>query len=401
MLAFFALVTTGFLILWATAIPLAFGWQPLSILSGSMEPQIGVGDVVIAKPFESQTLQPGMVVVYEDPVFGGLVSHRIQSVNDDGTLTTKGDANESADSTPTPVENVVGVGRILVPVVGWPAVWADIGDYVSLAMSAAVWSLLLYLARWGVLARFDPWLYEAPGRPTTALPTATLTRRQRGRHLRRRRSRLRPIVGVGTALGVLTAVMAIGASSAVFAATTSNPGNSIRAASTFGCTAPGTQAVVADADTYVMQPDPLKNFDEQGKLELSAKTNEVQHIYVHFALPTIPTGCSVVSATLRLRDDGANLGRTISVHRAASAWSETVLNWSNRPGYLASPVATSASGGQWTTWNIASHVTAMYASGNHGFVIKDQSENYDVKQAYRERETAIPGEEPTLSITFG
>ena len=217
------------LALWATAIPMAFGWQPVSIVSGSMAPLIGVGDVIVAEPYTGQELLPGSVIVFEDPVWGGMVSHRIESTNEDGTLTTRGDANRSADSTPVGLEAVVGIGRILVPEIGWPTVWAKVGNTQALVLATVCWLAMLYAARWGAFARFDPW--NALEEPAPAAPPPTP---RRGRHLRKpHRSGLRPVIGIGTILGLIVASLTVGVSSAVLASTTANSGSALAASSDF------------------------------------------------------------------------------------------------------------------------------------------------------------------------
>jgi hypothetical protein len=113
--------------------------------------------VLVAEPYQGQALQPGWVVVFHDPGGSGLVSHRLEAVNDDGTLTTWGDANPAPDSTPLRPEAVVGVGRVLVPWVGWPTVWAGRHDTSSLLFATLALLAVLYMARWGMLVRFDPW----------------------------------------------------------------------------------------------------------------------------------------------------------------------------------------------------------------------------------------------------
>ncbi len=55
-----AVVFVTVLTLWATAIPLFLGWNAAAITSGSMEPLIAVGDVLVAEPYGDQELQPGV-----------------------------------------------------------------------------------------------------------------------------------------------------------------------------------------------------------------------------------------------------------------------------------------------------------------------------------------------------
>ncbi len=112
----------------AVVVPaVGFGWSPVVITSGSMEPLIRPGDVVLTSD-PQVTVAPGTVITFEDPARqGSLTTHRVVSVQDDGAYRTRGDANRAADSTPVPPEAVVGVGRLLVPMVGLPLLWLSGG----------------------------------------------------------------------------------------------------------------------------------------------------------------------------------------------------------------------------------------------------------------------------------
>ncbi len=219
----FAVSVVCTLALWATLVPTVIGWKPVSIVSGSMEPLIGMGDVVLAEPYEDQELEPGTVIVFEDQVWDGLMTHRIHSIDQQGSFITKGDANVRPDSTPVDRDAVVGVGRVLVPEIGWPAAWAAKGDKQSLVVLGAAWLLTLYAARWGALERYDPWARQMARGPVKSAFG-------RGRHLRRpQNGPLRSIVGMGSALGATAAVLTLGLSSAVLATTTSNDSNQLLA----------------------------------------------------------------------------------------------------------------------------------------------------------------------------
>jgi len=117
--------------------PLAFGWGSYIVRSGSMEPSIKVGDIVIAKPLahdESPTL--GRVMVFTNPARtdGELLVHRIVARNDDGSYTSAGDANEFTDSTPVARDDVRARAVLLAPYAGLPLVWWSQHDFVALAI---------------------------------------------------------------------------------------------------------------------------------------------------------------------------------------------------------------------------------------------------------------------------
>ncbi len=144
------------LALLAVASAIGLRWTSVVITSGSMSPPFRIGDVVVASPHDGRGLDPGTVVVFSDPARPGLVTYRIESVNPDGSYLTSGDANRQPDSTPLRPEQVVGVGRMLVPLIGLPLVWYWAGAGGKLAVWAAGMLLALWLARYALLEKYDP-----------------------------------------------------------------------------------------------------------------------------------------------------------------------------------------------------------------------------------------------------
>ena len=123
-----------------TLLPLLFGWRPYVVESGSMAPRIKVGDVILAAPEKDPKKLLGHVTVFHDPDAaraGTIKSHRVVTINPDGTMTTKGDANPTVDSVHLQVSQVIGLGRLLVRWVGLPLIWVQKGAWVQLGMFAA------------------------------------------------------------------------------------------------------------------------------------------------------------------------------------------------------------------------------------------------------------------------
>lgn len=172
LLGLLVVYVTMSLALVAVAPALGLGWTSVVITSGSMSPLISVGDVVLASPHDGQGLGPGTVVVFSDPARPGLLTHRIESVNPDGSYVTSGDANRQPDSTPLQPEQVVGIGRLLVPLVGLPLVWYWAGSWGMLAFWAAGTMLALWLTRYVVLEKYDRQAQaEESGHLGTAAPS--------------------------------------------------------------------------------------------------------------------------------------------------------------------------------------------------------------------------------------
>lgn len=104
------------------AVPKALGAVPLTVLSGSMEPVLSPGDVVVVRPVPADDLRIGDVVTFqpvsEDP---SLVTHRVVGIGTTGgavgSFTTRGDAN-GADDEPIVADQVVGRVAYSVPLVG-------------------------------------------------------------------------------------------------------------------------------------------------------------------------------------------------------------------------------------------------------------------------------------------
>ena len=96
------------------------GNKALIVRSGSMQPTIGVGDLITVKP--QQEYKVGDIVAFKDPLKSSVfVTHRIigQEVqNGKNYFKTKGDGNENADFTPVSKENVIGRADISIKGIG-------------------------------------------------------------------------------------------------------------------------------------------------------------------------------------------------------------------------------------------------------------------------------------------
>ena len=134
-----------------TLVPLLFGWRPYVVESSSMAPRIKVGDVILAAPEHNPQKLLGRVTVFHDPDpdrIGSIKSHRVVAINSDGTLTTKGDANQSVDSVHVKLSGVIGLGRLLVRYVGLPLIWVQKGEWLKFALLlASIWFAALLVMR--------------------------------------------------------------------------------------------------------------------------------------------------------------------------------------------------------------------------------------------------------------
>lgn len=113
------LVTLVALALLIAVIPRVLGGAALTVLSGSMEPTLSVGDVVVSAP--QATYATGDVITFQptpgDPT---LITHRIVAVGSSSqglTYTTRGDAN-GTDDDPIVADQVMGKVRYSIPWIG-------------------------------------------------------------------------------------------------------------------------------------------------------------------------------------------------------------------------------------------------------------------------------------------
>jgi len=121
----------------ATLLPVLIGWRPYLITSGSMQPDVPAGSVVLADRDGTLSATVGDVVVVHDPARPGhLLAHRIAAVRPDGALITKGDANAGRDTAPVPPTGVIGRVRAVVPLLG--TVDRHRGDFALLAVLAGL-----------------------------------------------------------------------------------------------------------------------------------------------------------------------------------------------------------------------------------------------------------------------
>ena len=94
-------------------LPTPFGYGAAVVLSGSMEPELSVGDLLIIHEQEQYGLND--IVAYQDGTMP--VVHRIIALEGE-TVTTMGDANNVAD-TPIPMEAIKGKVVADIPYVGY------------------------------------------------------------------------------------------------------------------------------------------------------------------------------------------------------------------------------------------------------------------------------------------
>jgi signal peptidase len=107
-------------------LPRATHGTALTVLTGSMTPDIPVGSVVIDRPVDPGTLKVGDIATYQKaPGVNEYITHRIVKIDtstNPATFTFKGDANRGPDITAVPAGAIRGKVWFHVPYLG---TWRD------------------------------------------------------------------------------------------------------------------------------------------------------------------------------------------------------------------------------------------------------------------------------------
>ena len=120
-------VVGGAALLVALAIlPGMIGYHPVVVVSGSMEPSLGIGDVAVTKAVDPHTLKVDDVITFRTRL--GLTTHRIIDIEqtESGRLfRTKGDSNSSPDVDLVTDARIVAKVAYSLPKVGYLMAFAD------------------------------------------------------------------------------------------------------------------------------------------------------------------------------------------------------------------------------------------------------------------------------------
>jgi len=118
-------VVTSFLVVmkFMGETPSFFGYNLYYILTGSMEPELSAGDIIVGKKVDTSVLSVGDVVVYgglEGETKGKIITHKITDILTEGGDTvfiTKGTANVISDP-PVKPDQIISRMEFKVPFAG-------------------------------------------------------------------------------------------------------------------------------------------------------------------------------------------------------------------------------------------------------------------------------------------
>jgi signal peptidase len=139
--------------------PSLFGGRSMTVLSGSMEPALHLGDIVIDSRVSPADVRVGDIVTFSDPErTGKLITHRVRRVRiAEGIahVVTKGDNTNAVERWDIPAAGSVGRVEYRVPLLGFLLFWLH-GPLARIGL--IVFPALL-------LAGFELWRIWRPQRP--------------------------------------------------------------------------------------------------------------------------------------------------------------------------------------------------------------------------------------------
>ncbi|MBQ8558581.1 MAG: signal peptidase I [Tyzzerella sp.] len=117
------------------------GYRVFNVISGSMEPMYSVGDLIYVKevnPYDIEVGTPITFVLNEDLV---VATHMVVEVDEENQhFYTQGLANDTPDSVPVHFNNVIGVPKFGIPLLGYVSdfIQNPPGMYITLAVGAVL-----------------------------------------------------------------------------------------------------------------------------------------------------------------------------------------------------------------------------------------------------------------------
>jgi signal peptidase I len=109
----------------AAAVPVVFGGRTFTVMSGSMEPNVSTGDMVLTVPIAPGEAASGDIVTFTDPSpsgHGRLLTHRVARSARRGetySFVTKGDANTNVERWTVPADGRIGRVVMRIPKLGY------------------------------------------------------------------------------------------------------------------------------------------------------------------------------------------------------------------------------------------------------------------------------------------
>ena len=105
------------LLLLPAFLPGLMGYEAYHVVSGSMEPAIARGSLVLVRPVSWREIEEGDVIAFGNR--DEVITHRVAKIDlQENSFVTKGDANDEEDMSPVPFASLIGKVEKHVPMIG-------------------------------------------------------------------------------------------------------------------------------------------------------------------------------------------------------------------------------------------------------------------------------------------
>lgn len=173
-------LVAALLALGVLAVTIVLGLKPGVVKTGSMEPMLARGTLIVVKPTMANKLKVGDVITFTDPdrPAKGLVTHRIykiEQVNGRPIFTTKGDANPTPDPWKLKLQKDAGLLKFHVKKVGYLSflVRSKTGYLLLLGIPVLLLSLVALMRIWAPPKNEPGAAAEAEAENTPDAPAAS------------------------------------------------------------------------------------------------------------------------------------------------------------------------------------------------------------------------------------
>ncbi len=154
-------------------------------------------------------------------------------------------------------------------------------------------------------------------------------------------------------------------------------------------------------DTYANSAYPTSEYYTSTHLRICRpSSSELTRSFVRHPLFDINGGLIYSAIYKAYEDSGYTSNAYIDLHRIQEAWTDSTLNWSNKPNYASAPYDSElVNGANWYTFNVKYLVSLWYKGtcSNYGFMLKEKYES-TTDRKYRRFVSSDGSTKPYLQI---
>lgn len=117
------------------------GYRVYTVLTGSMRPAYTEGDLLFVEPVNAHRVQVGDPITFVLNEKLTVATHRVVRIDHENQLFyTKGDANGTEDIDPVHFNNLIGIPRFSIPLLGYVSTFVQNppGAYITLAVGVGL-----------------------------------------------------------------------------------------------------------------------------------------------------------------------------------------------------------------------------------------------------------------------